>query len=161
MKQINFIIIMLVVLLFSACSSTTNNNVINENQNAPVTDEIQEEGNEEPTPLNELEIVKAEDSIQVEEMNKDGPLTLEDEKTMTLFDNSYREFNMEEYNLAIQSDYYLVLDFYSNWCPSCKKEDSILQSSFNDLENIVIFKVNHEDSDTSQDEKELALKFNI
>ncbi|MCA9496973.1 MAG: hypothetical protein KC589_08555, partial [Nanoarchaeota archaeon] len=101
MKQINFIIIMLVVLLFSACSSTTNNNVINENQNAPVTDEIQEEGNEEPTPLNELEIVKAEDSIQVEEMNKDGPLTLEDEKTMTLFDNSYREFNMEEYNLAI------------------------------------------------------------
>lgn len=161
MKQINFIIIMLVVLLFSACSSTTNNNVINENQNAPVTDEIQEEGNEEPTPLNELEIVKAEDSIQVEEMNKDGPLTLEDEKTMTLFDNSYREFNMEEYNLAIHSDYYLVLDFYSNWCPSCKKEDSILQSSFNDLENIVIFKVNHEDSDTSQDEKELALKFDI
>ena len=165
MKKINFITIILFVFVFvfAGCNLNTTTSQTNEAQPVNVaesnnanTNEISKDNNlVDKTKINEKTPIEVETELdEIKTVN-------EPQTTTTLFENSYREFNLEEYNLALKSDYYVVLDFYSNWCPSCKKEDSILQSSFNTLENIVIFKVNHEDSDTSDDEKALAEKFDI
>lgn len=55
-----------------------------------------------------------------------------------------------------------VLFFYANWCPTCIPADKAFQSSLNQIpENVTIIRVNYNDSDTDQEEKELAKKYAV
>lgn len=75
----------------------------------------------------------------------------------------YLEFNTQDYDTALQEDKFIVLNFYANWCPICRAEKPEWERAFNELsdENVIGFRVNYNDSDTDQDEKNLAKEFDI
>lgn len=75
----------------------------------------------------------------------------------------YLEFNKADYEKALSQNKIIFLDFYANWCPICRVEAPELQAGFNDLstDSVVGFRVNFNDSDTSEEEKALAKEFGV
>ena len=75
----------------------------------------------------------------------------------------YLVFNNEDYHKALLEDKIILLYFYANWCPECRKEQPQTISAFNELKNndLIGFRVNYKDSDTDDDEVALAKEFGI
>lgn len=75
----------------------------------------------------------------------------------------YLVFNKADYDKAIASGKIVFLDFFANWCPICRAEAPEIKAGFDGLtrSDIVGFRVNYNDSDTDDDEKELAKQFGI
>ena len=73
------------------------------------------------------------------------------------------DFDKSDYDKAVASDKLIVLYFYANWCPICREEFPKMQSAFNQIsgDGVVGFRVNYNDSDTDNNEKELAREFGI
>jgi len=73
------------------------------------------------------------------------------------------EFAKEDYDKALNSDKLVVLYFYANWCPICKEEIPHLEGAFNDLttDRVIGFRVNYNDSDTDNEERNLAREFGV
>lgn len=72
-------------------------------------------------------------------------------------------FSKTVYDQAVASDKLIVLYFYANWCPICRAEFPRMEAVFNELKNdeVIGFRVNFNDDETDQDEKELAKQFAI
>lgn len=142
MKKTNIIIILLLTFIAVGCA-------------VPITEvdnSNQEQSNEQQI-ANTQETERNNEPVENPEVDGDS--------MEMLFSNSYREFSQEEFESAKAADYYIVLDFYSTWCPKCNEEDSILSENFNNLENVVIFKVNHGDPETTEAEELLAEEFGV
>ncbi len=75
----------------------------------------------------------------------------------------YVSFTQEEYNTARQEGKVILLEFYALWCPSCVAQEPIVQEAFTKIENknVIGFRVNYNDSETNENEKELAKEFGI
>lgn len=75
----------------------------------------------------------------------------------------YLEFSKADYQKALSEGKIVVLNFYANWCPICRVEQPEIEKGFNALasDRVIGFRVNFADSDTDQDEKDLADQFNI
>ena len=73
------------------------------------------------------------------------------------------DFNQADYETAKNEEKTILLYFYANWCPICKREIQELYSAFNDLdnENVIAFRVNYKDSDTDNSEENLAKEYGI
>ncbi len=73
------------------------------------------------------------------------------------------DFVKADYDKALDSDKLIVLYFYANWCPICKEEVPHLEGAFNELstENTIGFRVNYNDSETDESERELAREFGV
>jgi thiol-disulfide isomerase/thioredoxin len=55
-----------------------------------------------------------------------------------------------------------VLFFYANWCPTCKAAEENIKSNLGKLpQDVTIIRVNYNDTDTDDDEKDLAKKYSI
>lgn len=55
-----------------------------------------------------------------------------------------------------------VLFFYANWCPTCRPVDENLQTSQATLpEDVTVIRVNYNDTDTDQEEKDLAKQYGV
>ena len=55
-----------------------------------------------------------------------------------------------------------VLFFYASWCPTCRPADkSFIDNEANIPEDVVVIRVNYNDPDTDQEEKDLAKKHGI
>ena len=146
MKKMYMIMTILLAVLVVGCSTVTQDNKL-ETQSFETNEDI-------PTSFQD-NVEDTEDTMNdsiEKEMNMEDSM-----KTV----NSYRDFNFEEYTNELSSGKYVVLDFYSDWCPSCNNEDEILEENFNTLKNIVIFKVNHGDSQTSENEEMIAEQFEV
>lgn len=60
------------------------------------------------------------------------------------------------------SDKKRVLFFYANWCPICRPADADFKKNAESFpENLVLIRVNYNDSDTDEEEKGLADKYGI
>jgi thiol-disulfide isomerase/thioredoxin len=99
-------------------------------------------------------------------------VTSNEEKTMDREDGMASDGNMVQdgsrYVMYSKSGYEEVknqkhvLYFYANWCPTCRPVDAELQRSLNDIpEDLLIVRVNYNDSETDSDEESLANAFNI
>jgi thioredoxin 1 len=75
----------------------------------------------------------------------------------------YIEFNSKDYEQALSQGKVVILNFYANWCPSCKAEEPRAFKAFDSLNNadVVGFRVNYKDSDTDESEQDLAKEFGI
>lgn len=55
-----------------------------------------------------------------------------------------------------------VLFFYASWCPTCRPTDADLKENISQFpEDLVLIRVNYNDPETDQEEKELAKKYAI
>ena len=55
-----------------------------------------------------------------------------------------------------------VLYFYANWCPTCRPADeNFRQEQARIPEDVTVIRVNYNDTDTDQEEKDLAQKYGI
>ncbi|HLC64624.1 MAG TPA: thioredoxin family protein [Candidatus Nanoarchaeia archaeon] len=75
----------------------------------------------------------------------------------------YLAYSREDYELALTTRPYVVLYFYANWCPICAAEQPKTKEAFNELSraDMVGFRVNFRDSDTDENEAELARQFGV
>ncbi len=75
----------------------------------------------------------------------------------------YVPFTKEAYDQAKADGKTIFLEFYANWCPTCKAQAPALEEGFSMIqsENLVAFRVNYKDTETDADETALAQKFNI
>lgn len=73
------------------------------------------------------------------------------------------DFVKEDYDRAIESGKLVTLYFYANWCPTCKLEFPKMESAFDELNSndVIGFRVNFNDNDTDEFEKELAKEFGV
>ncbi len=76
----------------------------------------------------------------------------------------YYEFHPTLYSKALAEKKIILLYFYADWCPICKKEqtDATLPA-FNELQksNVVGFRVHYNDGKAAAEEIELAKKYGI
>jgi len=55
-----------------------------------------------------------------------------------------------------------VLFFYANWCPTCRPADADFQKNSATIpDGVTLIRVNYNDTDTDQEEKDLAKKFQV
>ena len=73
------------------------------------------------------------------------------------------DFVKGDYDMAVTSDRLVILYFYANWCPICKAEFPNMQAAFTDLttDKVIAFRVNYNDNQTDNDEKNLAREFGV
>lgn len=73
------------------------------------------------------------------------------------------DFNKTDYDKAVASGKLVTLYFYANWCPICRAEFPKMQEAFNQItdDKVVGFRVNYNDDQTDNDEKELAREFGV
>lgn len=74
------------------------------------------------------------------------------------------DYNQEDYQKALASDKLIVLYYYASWCPICRAETrDATYPAFNELNDpdVVGFRVNFNDSDTDDSEKELAREHGV
>ncbi len=74
--------------------------------------------------------------------------------------NSYQEFS--DTVLLENLDKRRILFFYANWCPTCKAAEQDIQANMHQLPtDVVVIRVNYNDTDTDDSEKELARNYAI
>ena len=75
----------------------------------------------------------------------------------------YLDFNKADYDKALKEKKKILLYFYANWCPICKKEQPETFAAFNEINDpdLIGFRVNYRDSDTDSDEEALAKEFGV
>ena len=77
-----------------------------------------------------------------------------------LASNSYNEYSSSILQSSINNR--RVLFFYANWCPTCKPADQNFKANLNKIpEDVTVIRVNYNDTDTDQAEKDLAKKYGI
>lgn len=102
-------------------------------------------------------------------MEKSGPINEEApeeaEKSYILAGKTtpYIEFNKLDYEKAVSSGKIIFLEFYANWCPICRAQEPKLFEGFDALtdEKVIGFRVNYNDDETNELEKQLAKDFGV
>ncbi|OGM04142.1 hypothetical protein A2715_04050 [Candidatus Woesebacteria bacterium RIFCSPHIGHO2_01_FULL_39_32] len=78
----------------------------------------------------------------------------------TLMGDRYIEYSPEV--LASNKDKKRVLYFYANWCPTCRPADADFKANESQIpEDVVLIRVNYNDSDTDSEEEQLATQYGI
>lgn len=116
--------------------------------------------------------MKKDDSMMGEEMmKKDEKTMMKDDSAMMKFSGTVLagglapllDYNKSDFDKALASDKLVVVYFYANWCPECRVEFPKMQEAFDELttDKVVGFRVNYNDSDTDNNEKDLAREHGV
>ena len=89
-----------------------------------------------------------------------GDTTKQDDAGMKKEDSRYVEYSKAA--LDGSANKRRVLYFYANWCPICKPADADFKANSSKIPaDVTVIRVNYNDSDTDQEEKDLAKKYVI
>lgn len=75
----------------------------------------------------------------------------------------YEPFTKARYDQAKTEGKIVFLEFYASWCPICATQEPQIEAAFDEItdESIIGFRVNYNDGDTDDDEKNLAREFGV
>lgn len=107
--------------------------------------------------MEKKEVIAVSDN---ETVQKDGVMMA---KILAKKNSTFSEFNLKDYEKALSEGKIVYLEFYANWCPICRAQETELIEGFNKLkrDDVAGFRVNFKDDQTDEDEKSLAEKFKI
>lgn len=81
--------------------------------------------------------------------------------------HNYYVYSSADYAAALSAKRPIFLFFYANWCPTCAEQEPIVISIMNsfennpDLKDFVAFRVNYNDNETDDSEKDLGIEFGV
>lgn len=85
---------------------------------------------------------------------------MEEKKAMEKVGSRYIEYSKAALDQAATNR--RVLYFYANWCPICKPADADLKVNSSKIPtDVTVIRVNYNDTDTDQEEKDLAKKYAV
>lgn len=83
-----------------------------------------------------------------------------DDKMMKSDSSRYVEYSRSALDSA--SNNRRVLYFYASWCPTCRPADADFKANTSKIpEDLTVIRVNYNDPETDQEEKDLAKKYGI
>lgn len=121
-------------------------------------------------------IMEKDDALTKEAavMEKEGEMMKKDEAMMEKSSytgkvlagteaTKYLEFSKEDYDKALKEKKKILLYFYANWCPLCKREQVDTFAAFNELNepDLIGFRVDYRDGNDDAEEKALAQEFGV
>ncbi|MCX6782917.1 MAG: thioredoxin family protein [Candidatus Levybacteria bacterium] len=93
-------------------------------------------------------------------MKKDDTAMEKDDAMMQKSDSRYVEYSKATLDGAASNR--RVLFFYASWCPTCKPTDADLSANSSKIpSDVTVIRVNYNDPETDQEEKDLAKKYGI
>jgi thiol-disulfide isomerase/thioredoxin len=94
-------------------------------------------------------------------MEKEGVMMQKDDKMMAdKSAASYVEYSKAALDGA--ADNRRVIYFYASWCPTCRPADADFKANTSKLpSDVTVVRVNYNDPDTDQEEKDLARKYGV
>lgn len=93
-------------------------------------------------------------------MEKDAAMMEDSNEKMMLKKGKYTPFSPEL--LANSGSTRRVLFFYANWCPTCKPADKSFSDNVGKIPaDVTLIRVNYNDTETDQAEKDLAKKYGV
>lgn len=108
----------------------------------------------------EVMVAKDETAMQDDVMKNYEPVMADSNETMMQKEGTYVPFSPEVLTNSTNSK--TVLFFYANWCPTCKPADaSFTQNMAQIPAGVTVIRVNYNDTETDQAEKDLAKKYGI
>ncbi|MDQ3008868.1 MAG: thioredoxin family protein [bacterium] len=107
---------------------------------------------------------QSDSTIPTDGMVKKDDTTMEktDDKMLgdKLMSSRYLEYSNAAFDNA--SSNRRVLFFYASWCPTCRPADANFKENESKIpEDVTLFRVNYNDSETDQEEKDLAKKYAV
>lgn len=124
----------------------------------------------EPTPILEDSTVVGSNMEADPSVGENMTTISEDTFTSTIIDVTPKaetggELRYEEYSpdvLTSSADKRRVLFFYANWCPTCKPADEDFTKNSSKIPtDVQLIKVNYNDTETDQVEKDLAKQYGV
>ncbi|MBI5226731.1 redoxin domain-containing protein [Candidatus Micrarchaeota archaeon] len=75
----------------------------------------------------------------------------------------YVPFTQASYDAARTAGKLIFLEFYANWCPTCKQQEPQIEAAFQKgiPANVAGYRVNYNDDETDENEKNLARQFGV
>ena len=97
-------------------------------------------------------------------MKRDEAIVSQDDTVMeptdAMSDSRYVEYSKATLDQAAGNR--RVLFFYASWCPTCRPADESFTQNINSIpEDVTVIRVNYNDTDTDQEEKDLAAKYAV
>lgn len=103
---------------------------------------------------------KVETSEQEAMEKKQGEAMMEKTDNKVTGDSRYVEYSKAVLEKTATNR--RVLFFYASWCPTCKPADANFKESISKIpDDVTLIRVNYNDPDTDQEEKDLAKKYGI
>jgi thioredoxin 1 len=109
---------------------------------------------------NEMMGEEAHETEMMEDESMDGVEKMDEDGAMMGTEGKYLSFGPQV--LESSAGTRRVLFFYANWCPTCNPADaSFVKGMKNIPEGVTVIKVNYNDTETEEGEKELAKKYGV
>lgn len=93
-------------------------------------------------------------------MQNDEPIVTDSDEKMMKKTGRYEPFSPEV--LTSSANTRRVLFFYANWCPTCKPANTSFTENMSQIPtDVTLIRVNYNDTETDQAEKDLAKKYGV